>query len=424
MRLVLLALLGMTLVAPGLVGQNEGDAIVAVFNSPTADLLVVTPAGVVITLITRPSASAPEGLAVAPGNDGGLFVETDASTRALSVLKFQGTASIITLATLPATFTRVPTLLADQGGDILLLSAAGNDRGVYRMPAKGGPLTTVAHNLLGANFQGPFAMAEDLVTGDIIVIDAGPHSHRIDTKGVVTTVRYALPSSMLTATGNLGVDPTTGLLYLTYGSYLLSIDTQTGATTTIFPQSTSVRASYYGIDNDPSHGGFYLSVNQTLPTPAGRYTLRYDAATGILTTVAPLPAANTTQLTDVITWKSCMLSGLSRPAWGQPYALRLAIPSEAGQGYAAAASLGTLPGIMVGGRRIPLNPDWLFFASQQLPGLFSGFQGALSASGVASLTVNTPAIPSLAGFRFYLAAVTYDTSGIRVVTEPRGVTIE
>ncbi|MBN2489791.1 MAG: hypothetical protein JXQ29_02955 [Planctomycetes bacterium] len=423
MRLVLLALLGTALLAPGFAAQNDGDAIVAVFNSPTTDLLVVTPTGVVITLITRPSGSAPDGLAVAPGNDGGLFVEADATTRALSVLKFQSAASLITLATLPGTFTRVSTLWADQGGDILVLSSTGTDRGVYRMAAQGGPLTTIAHPLLGATFQVPFAMAEDLLTGDIVLLDAGNYFHRVDRTGKITSIRYTLPPSMSsTIGGNLDIDHVTGLMYITYNNYLLTLDPRTGATTTIL-QPKPTNRNYYGIDHDPLGGGFYLSANQ-LTAPAGRYLLRYDARTGILTTVAPLPAANVTQLSDLLTWKSRMLSGLTRPAWGQPYALRLEIPSEAGQGYAAAASLGTLQGIMVKGRRIPLDPDPLFFATLQLPGIFSKFQGVLSASGMAGLTVNTPPLPGLAGIRLFLAAVTYDAGGIRVITEPLGVTIE
>ncbi|MBN2489788.1 MAG: hypothetical protein JXQ29_02940 [Planctomycetes bacterium] len=424
MRLVLLGLLGVALVAPGVAAQNEGDALVAVFNAPTTDFLVVTRNGVVTTLITRPGTSLPDGLAVAPGNDGGLFVETDGTTGALSVLKFQGATSITTLATLPATFTRVPTLWADQGGDILLLNMTGTDRGVYRMPAQGGPLTTIAHPLLGATFNLPFAMAEDLVSGDLVVLDNIQCFYRIDRARHITTVRYLLPPSMSpTLAGNLDVDSVTGLMYVTYNDFVVTLDPQTGANTTIF-QSTPIHRNYHGIDNDPLGGGFYLSVQQ-ITGLGGQYALRYDTRTGILTTVATLPTVNTTQLSDLLTWKSRMLSGRSRPAWGQPYALQLAIPSEAGRVYLAAASLGTLRGIpLPGNRRIPLDADLLFFLSLKLPGLFSGFQGVLDPGGRASLKVNTPAHPGLAGFRFYLAAVTYDPGGIRVITEPLGVTIE
>jgi hypothetical protein len=426
MRLVLLACLGTLLVVPGLAAQNDGDAVVAVYNSPVGDLLLVTPNGVVTTLITRPNTNLPEGLAVAPGNDGGLFVETDTNTRVLSVLKFQNAANVSTLATLPTTFARVPTLLAEQGGEILMLNMSGNDRGVYRMPAQGGPITTIAHNTLGATFLAPFSMEEDLVTGDIVVLEPTRYFHRIDRTGKVTTIAYTLPpSTSIAVTGNVHVDYATGLLYLTYGNYLIGLDSRTGATTTIFQPTTSARSMFYGIDGDPYGGGFYLSVYQTTPTPAGRYLMRYDTRSGILSTVATLSAANTTQLSDVMTWKSRMLTGLSRPAWGQSYALRLSIPSEAGQGYFAAAALGTLQGIPIGKlRRIPLDPDPLFFLSMQVPAIFSGFQGILDTWGRASPAVNVPAIPQLAGIRIFLAAVTYDAGGIREITEPLGVTIE
>ena len=66
----------------------------------------------------------------------------------------------------------------------------------------------------------------------------------------------------------------------------------------------------------------------------------------------------------------------------------------------------------------------MFFLSLQVPMLFNNFQGVLSAQGIANLTVNIPPLPQLAGFRFFLAAITYDVSGVRVITEPLGVIIE
>ena len=225
-------------------------------------------------------------------------------------------------------------------------------------------------------------------------------------------------------TGNVHVDFNTGLMHLTYMNYFMGLDPSTGAITTLIQPSTTFGMNFYGIDNDPFTGaGYYLSTYQISPAPTARLVMRYDPRTAILSTVATLPGTPT--LTDVVTWRARMLGGLARPAWGQAYPVRLAIPSEAGKTYMAAAALGTLLGIPIGGgRKIPLDPDVLFYTSLLVPSLFSNFQGVLNAQGSATLTVNIPAVPQLVGFRFFLAAVTYDTGGVRVITEPFGVTIE
>ena len=48
----------------------------------------------------------------------------------------------------------------------------------------------------------------------------------------------------------------------------------------------------------------------------------------------------------------------------------------------------------------------------------------MAAAGAANGTVSIPAVPHLRGFRFFLAATTYGGGGVRVITEPLGVTIE
>jgi len=415
----LLTVLSLSAVLPA---QSDGDAVLTLWSSPNTHILAVAPNGVVQTILTRANTGTPDGLAAAPGNDGGLMVEASQSPGGLRVIAFKNGSSVTTLTTLPNTFLRAPTLTVDSGGDILLLNLSGNDRGVYRMPGSGGPLMTVAHNNTNATFTSPFAMTEDIVSGDLLVLDSARKLHRIDRAGTVTTVTMILPPSLaLAVTGNVHVDHGSGFLHLTYGQYFLGVDPNIGAVTTIYGPSTAGRASYYGLDGDPFGGGYYMTVNRASPAPAGQYLFRYNPRNGSLTTVATLPTGT---LSDVMTWRSRMLGGLTRPARGTAYQVRLSIPVEAGKTYFAAASLGTVPGLPIAGHHVPLNPDALFFLSIQVPTIFSGFQGLLSNAGTANLTVNIPPAQPLLGFRFFLAAITLDGGGIRAVTEPLGVTIE
>ena len=424
MRIGLILLVATVICSPSAVAQNDGDVVVATYASGTSNLLLVTPQGVIATLFTRPSTYAADGLTAAPGNDGGVLAERDSTTKLVSLLKFQSALNITTLATLSSTFTRVPMLEVDAGGDILILNGSGTDRGVYRMPGKGGPLTTIAHNTTNASFMAPFAMAEDVMTGDLVVLDM-VKLHRIDRLGQVTTLRMGLPvGPSISMNGNVHVDYSTGLMHLTYLNYIMSLDPHTGTITSLIQPTATFKMYFYGIDDDPFSGaGYYLSAYQTTPTPVGRHVMRYDPRTTALSTVATIPG--TPSLTDVVTWHSRMLGGLTRPAWGQAYGVRLAIPSEAGQAYFAGAAFGALVGIPLGkGRRIPLDPDPLFFFSLNMPALFSNFQGVLNAQGTTMLTVNIPALPQLVGYRFFLAAITYGVGGVRVITEPLGVTVE
>jgi len=403
--------------------QNDGDAVVGTSWGSNAYLLAVSPGAVVKTILTRPNTATPDGLAAAPANDGGLMVERTQNPWVPHVLKFQNGVGVTTLATLPTSFGPVPTLLVDAGGDILILNQIGTDRGVYRMPGRGGPLATLAHNNLNASFLAPFAMAEEPVSGDILVLDINSNMHRIDRRGKVTTLRVVFPpGTSIVVTGNVHVDHGSGLMHVTYGNHFLTLDPNTGAITTIYQPSSASRSTFYGLDGDPFGGGYFLGLNRYSPAPTGPFLMRYDPQGSALSTAATLPNGN---LGDVLTWRSRMLGGLSRPRHGTPYQVRFAIPCESGQAYFAAASLGTFPGIPIGKyRRVPLNPDALFFRSIQAPLMFSNFQGMLSATGTATLTVNIPGIPQLVGYRFFLGAVTLDGRGIRIITEPLGVTIE
>lgn len=78
-----------------------------------------------------------------------------------------------------------------------------------------------------------------------------------------------------------------------------------------------------------------------------------------------------------------------------------------GSAHAMALSLGSSPGMIIGGTRIPLNPDVLFNASLQLAGVI----GTIPGSGRRGLRFEIPRIPGLQGLVAYYAHVILDPTG-------------
>ncbi len=89
--------------------------------------------------------------------------------------------------------------------------------------------------------------------------------------------------------------------------------------------------------------------------------------------------------------------GSGAPIVGQPYGMRVRSPIFPGFGYLGACAFGVGQGFQAGAVTFPLDFDDLFLLSLGLPEVFSGFSGLLNASGEADLTLNTPAVPGLAG---------------------------
>jgi len=106
------------------------------------------------------------------------------------------------------------------------------------------------------------------------------------------------------------------------------------------------------------------------------------------------------------------------PQSGFPLLIHLTLPALAGQSYLVAAALSSAPGIPVPGvGTIPLalDPLLLLSISGQLPAVFTDFSGTIDANGEATATFHIPpGVP--VGFDFSIAAVTYDGSGIVLIT--------
>jgi hypothetical protein len=98
------------------------------------------------------------------------------------------------------------------------------------------------------------------------------------------------------------------------------------------------------------------------------------------------------------------------PQVGMPVNLKGRATS--GFGYLGACSLGH-SGIPLGdGRVIPLDLDALFLLSLTTPVIFSNFTGVVDANGDFTMTLNTPAVPELAGFTIWSSAITFTPNGV------------
>jgi hypothetical protein len=86
--------------------------------------------------------------------------------------------------------------------------------------------------------------------------------------------------------------------------------------------------------------------------------------------------------------------------------LALWAPNDPGLVYVCGSSLGSMPGIPVDTRVIPLNLDGLLLVSLIAPAVFANYQGVLDNSGRAAAQINLPPAPPLVGVRFYTAFLT------------------
>ena len=97
--------------------------------------------------------------------------------------------------------------------------------------------------------------------------------------------------------------------------------------------------------------------------------------------------------------------------------------------YQLAASFGTVPGIDLGSRNIPLNPDGLLALTvgNRLPTVFHNLSGYLSARGEARAWLTIPNASGLVGQSFYMAFVTLDAAqpyGINTISTATLVKVE
>jgi hypothetical protein len=114
------------------------------------------------------------------------------------------------------------------------------------------------------------------------------------------------------------------------------------------------------------------------------------------------------------------LLGLGIAGPGSSQDLRFSDPASAGRFYFAASSGGSVPGIPIDTRVLPLNFDLLLqLTLGGLPPLLNGYVGVLDADGIAAGRITFIGFPQLVGLRFVTAFLVLDPaapSGIRTIS--------
>jgi len=110
---------------------------------------------------------------------------------------------------------------------------------------------------------------------------------------------------------------------------------------------------------------------------------------------------------------------------GKTQILSFSDPTSVGRVYLAAASLGSTPGIPIGTRTLPLNPDALFVLSVGgLPPILNGYNRVIDANGAARGTIIFPNNPAITGIVFFNAFVVFDSAaphGIKTISNAHQV---
>jgi len=312
----------------------------------------------------------------------------------------------------------------DGGGNAILGNLVG-----------GGTINKYANQTLstlysGSPLQSVLGGGIDLTSGDFVFLDSsGPALYRLQMlpKPALSTVLTGLLRPALGF--GLHADPASGDMV---GSWSVRTPTSTvdavfrlrlgspGALTTL--RSGSPFGTLGALDRDPFDGQFVIpsqGATSTQPTAV----FRFDAANGAITTLATFPSSVRVSPIAATVAGSRHLAAGNEARPGQPFNLIVSSPNEPGAAYIAALSLSPRPGIPLAGRTVYLAPDALFAYSITNSGIFSNFQGALSAKGEAFPRVQIPLAPALSGFRFFAAVITINLNQISVISDTIGVTI-
>ncbi len=144
--------------------------------------------------------------------------------------------------------------------------------------------------------------------------------------------------------------------------------------------------------------------------------------------VAPYATDDTGPIARVEVYISTVsIQGSGSGAVGTAMVFGLNAPNDAGLPYQVASSLGNGP-TPIGQRSLGLTLDSLFAASvsNNLPTVFSGYTGAVGASGRASATLNIPPFAVLKGVKIHSAFVTFKASaplGVESISNTYAFTI-
>lgn len=206
-----------------------------------------------------------------------------------------------------------------------------------------------------------------------------------------------------------GTDATGGGLALPSGCGWLSIHQGSPTGPEIgFPGGCG--AAIIDVAANGSFGYTWFGLDENgVPLPDGEYWLESFVYSPDFSTVHTDWFCVSVQAPDQPT-----LSTSGAPQVGQALALDLSAPAFAGTPYIAGASFSSNAPIAIPGLgQLCLSADNLFWASYPAPvaGVFQNFQGALDASGQASLSLQLPGFPPLAYQALQLQAVLIAPTG-------------
>jgi len=410
--MALLAVVATLLAAEG-IAQSPGDAIVVgKKNAQTAAALIaIDKSGATTTLYPGTVKENLFGMVeMAPGNRAILFSEEPVPLFPSAIQRYEN-GKVTPLWT---GLDGLTDFDVDQGGDLVAIIHQGRRQSVLRRDSATGRVTTLGTRTTpGVSYA--FGLEEDLRTGDWLVFTTTSELLRLRPDGSLSTVSIVLPVNAVNVRqGYVRTDFSDGSVLVAFGQGLIKVDPRTGAVTSLRYSTASTHYNT-GLDRDPYGFGYYFLDGQFPLT-----LTRYDPGLNLLVPQFPLA----TRGYDVVSYGARHLSGLDRPRVGRSYRIQAGFPGEAGRFYLAAASTGALGGFRLpDGRRVPLDPDPLFFLSLVPNPIFVNFQGVLDSRGEAVMTVNIPNLP-IAGLRLFLAAVTLDATGIRTISLPFGMSVE
>jgi hypothetical protein len=131
---------------------------------------------------------------------------------------------------------------------------------------------------------------------------------------------------------------------------------------------------------------------------------------------------------DVYTARFTGLVSAGIAGVGSTMHLRFSDPSSSGMPYVAASALGSTPGIQLGTRNLPLNPDPLLTLTVGgLPPVLTGYRGLLDNDGTAAGRITFTGYPQLVGLRFFTAFVVLDPAApfwIKTISNPLEVQVQ
>jgi hypothetical protein len=197
----------------------------------------------------------------------------------------------------------------------------------------------------------------------------------------------------------------------------------TARLTTVTMFNSKTMGMCRSMTRDPNTGHVFLGFETFGSSNRSITVMEFHPPTGaFVRTVASFRSWNPPEGMTIV--GSRHLVPTAAPTPGTAYPIRVSFPGEQGAIYVMALSPKMRPGIRVaGGRMIHLFPGPFFFWSLSDSVTFPGFGGRLDAKGEAAGRVRLPNLPHLRGRRFFVAAVTVDSTGIRSIAQPIGFTV-